>query len=85
MNESDGRVLDYLAYKNKVNAAEWAERLWQQHLGSAPPDRRVDEDRQRYVDLAARLEVSRALARGLHARRTRYAPRFNGRLASQAM
>jgi hypothetical protein len=85
MNESDVRVLDYLAYKNKVNAAEWAERLWRQHLGSTPQDPRHDEDRERYIDLAARLEGSRTLARGLHARRSRYAPRFTGSLASQVM
>jgi hypothetical protein len=76
MNENNGRVLDYLAYRNKIRAAEWAERLWRQHLDGTPRDLRFDEDRQRYVDLTARLEVSRSMARHLHARRTRHAPSF---------
>lgn len=74
MIEVTGRVLDYLGYKNKVSTAEWAERLWRQHLNGAPPDFRQDEDRQRYVDLASKLEQSRSLARKLHTRRSRHLP-----------
>lgn len=74
MNEVACPVLDYLGYKNKVKAAEWAERLWRQHLDGTPPDHRPDEDRQRYGSLAARIEQSRSLARRLHARRARHAP-----------
>lgn len=82
MNEVTGRVLDYLAYKNKVRAAEWAERLWRQHLTGTLRDFRPDEDRRRYVDLAARAAVSRPLAHKLHARRTAHAPRFERAAAS---
>lgn len=71
-----GRVMDYLSYKNKIRAAEWAERLWQQHLSGAPPDFRHDEDRQRYGELIARVEQSRVLAHKLHSRRAAQAPPF---------
>lgn len=71
-----GRVLDYLGYKNKRSTAQWAERLWRQHLDGTPQDFRHDEDRQRYVVLATRLEQSRSLARVLHTRRNRHAPSF---------
>lgn len=77
MNELPGQVLDYLSYKNKRRAMEWTERLWRQHLEGAPQDFRPDEDRQRYGDLAARLEASRLLAKKLHSRRARYAPVFS--------
>lgn len=80
MNDAACQVLDYLAYKNKVKASEWAERLWQQHLAGTPvpPDCRPEEDRQRYGELIARLEYTRSLARKLHARRMAHAPRFAG-------
>jgi hypothetical protein len=76
MNEPAGRLLDYLAYKNKVKAAEWTERLWQQHLNGAPQDFRADADRQRYGDLLSRLEQSRLVATTLHQRRQRRTPQF---------
>ncbi len=76
MNEATGRVLDYLGYKNQRSTAEWAERLWRQHLEGAPADFRPDEDRRRYVDLATRLEQSRSLARKLYTRRARHTPQF---------
>jgi hypothetical protein len=76
MIDTDCRVLDYLAYKNKVQTNEWVERLWRAHLGGAMRDFRDDLDRQRYTALSARLEQSRPLARSLHAWRTRHAPQF---------
>lgn len=76
MNDTSGQVLDYLEYKNKLKAAEWAERLWQQHLRGDPQDVRADEDRQRWLSLLERAEDSRQLARKLHLRRTAHAPCF---------
>ncbi|GMW06494.1 MAG: hypothetical protein QY320_13225 [Gammaproteobacteria bacterium] len=76
MNEVSSRVLDYLGYKNKRSTADWAERLWRQHLDGEPVDIRLDEDRRRYGDLTTRLEQARSLARKLHTRRTRHAPQF---------
>ncbi|MBW7930083.1 MAG: hypothetical protein H3C57_02100 [Gammaproteobacteria bacterium] len=76
------QVLSYLDYKNKVRAAAWEERLWQQHLKGEPADFRADEDRRRYGELLDRIEQSRQLAVRLHARRTLHAPRF-GLLATQ--
>ena len=70
INDVPGRVLDYLGYKNKRSAAEWAERLWRQHLEGSPQDFRPHEDRQRYLDLASRVEQSRSLAHRLHTRRS---------------
>jgi hypothetical protein len=80
MDDAACRVLDYLAYKNKIKANEWTERLWQQHLAGTPvpPDFRPEEDRQRYGELIARVEHTRSLARKLHARRMAHAPRFAG-------
>ncbi len=77
MNEVSSRVLDYLGYKNKRSTADWAERLWRQHLDGAPADFRADEDRRRYVDLSTRVEQARLLAHKLHTRRTRHAPQFH--------
>lgn len=76
MNEIDGRVLGYLAYKNKMRFAEWTERLWRRHLAGEPRDVRPDEDRARYLALIARAEDSRSVARRLHARRSIHAPPF---------
>lgn len=76
MNEVAGRVLDYLDYKNKLKAAEWEERLWQQHLKGTPQDIRAERDRERYVQLLERVEVMRIVARKLHLRRTAHAPQF---------
>ncbi len=76
MNEAIGPVLDHLGYKNKCKAAEWAERLWQQHLQGTPTDLRQDTDRQRYDRLLERTAAVRMLARNLHLKRTRFTPRF---------
>lgn len=76
MNEIPGRVLDYLGYKNKIRTAEWAERIWRQHLEGAFQDIRAEADRDRYGNLVARIERSRQLARSLHLRRNAHAPRF---------
>jgi hypothetical protein len=76
MNDVAGQVLDYLDYKNKLKTAEWAERLWQQHLNGTPQDIRDAAERQRYVELLDRVEQSRAEARKLHLRRARHQPRF---------
>lgn len=70
------QVLSYLDYKNKISAAAWEERLWQQHLGDEPVDFRGDEERQRYRQLRSRIEESRPLALRLHARRMMHAPHF---------
>ncbi len=77
MNDVVGRVLNYLDYKNKRQAAEWAERLWQQHLRGAPQDFRQETERQRYFELLERVEKSRAVARKLHTRRPAHVPRFS--------
>ncbi len=82
MNEIPGQVLDYLDYKNKTMTADWAERLWRQHLNGAPQDCRPEEDRERYSGLLERAERSRQLARKLHLRRTAHAPRFSRHSAS---
>ena len=82
MNEVTGRVLDYLGYKNKKMTAEWAERLWRQHLNGTLEDIRAEADRQRYFELLQRVEHSRQLARKLHTRRTAHAPRFSGLTAA---
>lgn len=76
MNDIAGRVMNYIEYKNKVNAAEWEERLWRQHLNGAPQDIRAEADRERYFQLLDRVEKSRQLARKLHGRRAAHAPRF---------
>ncbi|MCC7258406.1 MAG: hypothetical protein IT486_08535 [Gammaproteobacteria bacterium] len=77
MNDVVGQVLDYLGYKNKQKSAEWAERLWQQHLQGTPEDIRADEDRRRYDALQERAASARVLASNLHRRRMRAAPRFD--------
>ena len=69
MHDVPGRVLDYLGYKNKIRTAQWAERLWRQHLDGTPRDFREAADRERYGDLLRRIERSRQLARNLHQHR----------------
>jgi hypothetical protein len=76
MDEVTGRVLDYLGYKNKIRTAEWAERLWRQHLDGAPADFRAEQDRERYGKLLSRLEKSRPLASKLHTRRVVHTPKW---------
>jgi hypothetical protein len=76
MSEGIGQVLDYLGYKNKISTLEWEERLWRQHLNGTPRDIRAAEERQRYLDLRARLNEARSVAERLHRRRNAHAPQF---------